>query len=358
MDIFVVLWIVINFLGFLKRDSRLIFLLQMTFIWILFSWNTGGIDYEGNEAIFNYSGQGSFSGIASGWLYELIAYFCHINNYGFLFFNCITGLLMVSALGYVILKETDYPCTVAILFVIYPLIDNVIQKRYAVGMALVILGIYFLQRNKVFMFIISVIAAFGMHFSFLVFILLMFWKSLDEKQEKYVIGIGFLVETLLLLFGRNILSRIFWEAKVNDYLYSGSYSSMFVGICFMSSILVYILLFYKVYRNEKRKEGILAERNLFIWRLNKLAVLLCPVCLLESAFMRYFRIILVFNFIMLADCFSSLNVKNGHVALNRNELWKYIYIIYFIGINIVLYMLGEFGISGYIGTLFDNMLLH
>lgn len=108
MWIWISITVCLILLGLLIRKSKLLFLLQCSWIWILTALNNGGWDYDGNEAIYNYSGKNLFSSL-SGWANDLFAYFAHQWGWDYVRYNAVLATIGIAILAYVILAFCKTP---------------------------------------------------------------------------------------------------------------------------------------------------------------------------------------------------------------------------------------------------------
>ena len=355
MILFVAAWTLVNVLAFFKRDSKILFILQMGFIFILLGWNKGRIDTTDNYAIYQVVGKYGFQGFSSGWLYAILAKFVLSRNYAYLVFKVILALITVVIISYVTLVSTKFPCLVALLFNIYPLMDSVIQSRFVPGMAFAILAFYFLSKNNRIGFLISIFFAIGFHFSFIAYIFFAIWRDIGSRRQRKVVFIGFILELFLIVYGRNILTRIFPSAKLQDYLYRNNYSSAIVGIIIMIAMTGYIVLFVRLCEKDK-EVGFETEYSIntdFIEDMNLASIFIIPVLYMDGTFLRYYRAILILNYIFLANHFESFNFDyGGKIYINKNNSISYLIVIYVIVISLGMYVNGAFGLSGY----WENMM--
>lgn len=357
MALFIAAWTLVNLLGFLKRNSKIIFLLQMLFIFVLLGWNQGFIDNADNYAIYKISGAYGFQGFSSGWLFSLLAKTVISNGYSYFYFKVTLAAITVVSVSYVILCTTEQPCLVALLFNIYPLMDSVIQSRFAPGMALSVLALYLLSKKRRVGFVICIALAIGFHFSFIAYFFFALWQLIDSKIQKRILWIGFIVELILIIYGKNILARIFPSAKLQDYLYRNNYSSPIIGVIFMLAMAGYILLFVLLCERDKQF-GYETESSLdtsFIEDMNLDSIFIVPVLYMDGTFLRYYRAILILNYIYLANHFGHFNFEySGKIYIDKNNSLSYLIVGYVILISVGMYVMGYYGLDGYWKNMMTN----
>lgn len=341
-------------------NNKYMFIAQMVLIWFIMGWNSGGMDYDGNEQIFLQSGRYMLSESINSWLYNLIAYFCHQHNLDFITFNAITVLIALAIIAFVVLKETDNPCLFTLFFVLYPMLDSIVQKRYFFGMAYSFLGFYFLKRRKKIGFVVSVVLALGCHFSFIIYFPLLLWNQLKkEKEQKRFIVLICVVEVAVLFLTPNLLSRFVSDAKLTRYLFRQSYELPIIGIIFLILQASYIAFFMWVSRI-LRKNHELNKNNLalldFVDSINTVSIILCPLCLFETVYMRYYRIVFMYQYLVLSTVYGEEIIRPGLLIIKKKHRWIRLFSAYVVLTNIAIYILSNQGLQGYVKTMMINSL--
>lgn len=351
MILFWIIALIVFLLGFIYSKSKIIASAQLIIIWIFMGWNSGGMDFRDNQIIYFQSGISGFKGIRYGWLSNLIGYIFHQNDWDFIHYNVVTTLIILLIMGTVIFRNSQKPCTVLNYFVFYPFLDSVVQKRFFLGMVLIFLGIHFLIKRKRIAYLSCVILAIGFHFAFIIFVPLMFIDLLDEKKERYVIGIAIVTEIFVLSGGERILQRFISSAKLNRYIFETSYSSILIGLIYAASILGYIFICEKMTLGFQQNEKVI-----FFRKLNRVAIILVPMCLFESVYMRYYRILLLWAYILIYNENKYPLIEKGVVRINRKNVWIWIFVIYLVVLNMGIYCTSKSGLRGYIDTVLTNAL--
>ena len=319
-------------LGLIKQKSRIIMIVQLLMIWLLMGFNSGGIDFQGNEEIYYAMGRSiTFRGFASSWLYNLTAYFAHHINLSFISYNIIMTFVVLAVFGIILIKESERPCFVLDMFMIYPLVDSIIQKRFFVGMMFCVAALFFLMRKRYMMFIAFIIIAIGFHFSFLFYCPLLFMDFVKEKHEKYYLILIVLLEMFILRYNLNLLRMMTDSGKIDLYLTKSSYRTLLVGVLFMIYLVGYILLTSKICNCVHENNAIE-----FLKKINMAAVVIVPLCSYDSTFFRYYRVILIFAIIVLANCCSGEILRKNKMLLSYKNKWYAVFVFYFVAGNIVL----------------------
>lgn len=349
MTSFWIIAVIILLFSLIYPRSKVIAIIQLIMIWILMGWNSGGMDFRGNEAIYYQSSRSGFTGIRYDWLSNLIGYFFNNNSVDFVHYNIVTIFVILLIFGVVVLKESKKPCVVINLFIIYPFLDSVVQKRFFLGMVLIFLGILFLMNKKRIFYLGCVVLALGFHFSFIIFLPLFFFDLIDEKREKYIIGIAILTEMLIISDRGTFLQRFISNAKLNRYIFEQSYSSIIIGLIYTVAFLGYIFICDEITFGFQQNDKVI-----FFRKLNRLLIILAPMCLFESVYMRYYRIILLWAYIIISNENECPLIQKGVININKRNIWIWIFIIYLIVLNWGMYFTSSKGIAGFIDTMLHN----
>ncbi len=347
---------VIFLFGVLRCRSRFIFALQILWLWLVMGWNCGGIDYVGNRQIFLYHAQFSTGFFRGGWLANILIPFFARSKEGFINYNIVIVLASLLIIAFVILQESQAPCFVMNCFAIYPFLDSIMQKRFFPGMALIVLGFYFLKRGNKALYALCVSLAVGFHFSFVVYFLLLV-VHLRKNITKRILVMVLVAEFVFLRYGKGFLGAFFLRSKLERYLLKQQYSSEFIGVVYLISQLMYIVLFYyiSVYlvaQNDRCK----SEAD-FVNNLNKISSVLLPLCLYESVFLRYYRPVLIYEFIVLSNIwYESKHGQDGILIVDSKRLAVGVYIVYLITVNVGIYMSASVGFDSILNTMLSNPL--
>jgi hypothetical protein len=230
--------------------------------------------------------------------------------------------------------------------------DSVIQKRYFFGSAFIFWGMKFLKDRKRILYLLCVLIAVGIHFSFLLYIPFVLLDLIDEKKEKYVLTIVVLLELIILQKGQFIISMIFGSAKATTYFFETTYSSIWIGIIYAIAMAGYI------YIVEKLTYQLVQTRTVeFVRKLNRISIIFIPMFLYESVYMRYYRIVLMWTYIIISNENDNYFIKNNKIRVGGKYAWVQVFVIYMITINLGIYCNDYYGIWGFIDTFMQNALL-
>ncbi len=339
--------------GLVWNKSKIIFFLQITWMWLVMGWNSGGIDYSGNMYIFLHTGGLSKGFIKGGWLSSILAAFFNKNATGFREYNIFIVGISALVLAFVILQESRKPCLVMNCFFLYPFLDSIMQKRFFPGMVFVILGFYFLQRNKRLLYAICIIIALGFHFSFIIYFGLILLQTKKEIGDR-IVFLSLLFEIIFLEYGNQILGLFFSKSKLNRYLFKRQYSSNLIGIIYLISLLLYIIIFFLLSHSivEDQEDR---KKIIFVNNLNKISVILLPLCLYESVFLRYYRPVMFYEYIVISNIIFERNEYGfGTIILDKKRIITGAFFMYLVIVNIGIYSSASVGIGSIFRTMLDN----
>lgn len=330
--------------GFIFQKNKIVFSLQMIWITILTCFNTQSVDWLANFGIYQtaYQYKGFF-----GWLMNTAINKLNINFY---LFNGILSFFSLLIIFFIILKIAVKPNFVLSLWMIFPLIDNMVQKRYFWVFGIVVLALYllFYMKNKKLSFIyyeLLILLANNIHNSYVVFFVLPLFLYLSRKQQiivtSIIICLGIILRSRLLFIADGLLTGL--DSKATLYLSNVSHSSFLATLIWGTWQLMQCLIVYFLYREQDSN-----YKNTFI-ATNIFFLMLIPLYAFDPVFMRCFRPMLVFNYILISNKLVIIK-KSGSNLINRNVL--ILSIIYVMLILLTFYL---FDCSGRTSLGFDQM---
>lgn len=338
-------------LGLLFQKNKWVFKLQIIWAWILLAFNTGGMDYFVHYNIFMSSSLNIFSFFSSG-LYVLICYIFKLLSLNFFTMNFILNTVAVVVIYFIIKKTTNRISLVGALFLIYPIIENIIQKRNFFASIFILLAFYLLinknEHYQIKSFILILIASLIHQTSYFYFIL-WFLQQLDIKKIKKIIVILVPISFLLIPFIPKIALLIFPASKVKLYFYDLKLD-LFDSICWIILHILFVFLislFHKniIYTDEKNK---LVGTE--IYKMNIVSLLILPFYYYEATFIRIYRNLMLFNYVLVS------NYKNG--KLTKNNLYLFVFwICYLIAVFLMIYVFTGIGFEKLVSPEFDNNLI-
>ena len=283
-------------MGFIFQKNKILSCLQMIWIINLTCFNTQSADWLANFGIYQTAYQ--YNGFL-GWLMNVAT---NKLNISFYLFNGILAFISLSIIFGVILNKGLKPNIVLSLWMIFPLIDNIIQKRYFWAFGIVVLAMYllFYMNDKKMAFIcyeVLIFLANGIHNSYIIFFVLPFFLWLSRKQQiiltSIVICLGIILHSRILFIADELLAGL----NSKNALYLGNTSNSPIlsilvwGTWQVAQCLVIYFLYQDKYSNQK---NVFIDANIFF-------LMLIPLYTFDPVFMRCFRPMLVFNYILVSN---------------------------------------------------------
>lgn len=353
ISFFGIFTVIIFIIGLMLKKSKIVSFIQIIWLWIIMGWNSGGMDFNGNEIIYFQSGKLNFSGFSSGWLSNIITFICHKFELSFIQYNILTTGVALIILYFLIISETDRPCVAIDLFYLYPFLDSLVQKRYFLGMIFIILGIHFLIKRKYVNYIVCVLLALGFHFSFLIFFPLVFIHWFNLKREKYVLIVCLVLELLVITQGTTILGHFFSLSKLQYYIFDSSYSSKVIGAVYALWLMTEIFVVDKMLKNLESN-----TQTDFVIKLNKIFLIFVPMCYFESAYLRYYRVVIIWTYIIICKCKKGMLINEKKLLVNAQNIYLWIFVLMHLGVNYIIYYSAQYGLKGYLDTVITNKLIY
>lgn len=312
---------IISIAGFCFKRSKSFFLVQLLWLIFLTGFNSGGADFITNEAIFNSANQNInlSSEIFSGAGYAILAHFFGSLNIDFIGFNFILSTVAILLITKVIWKLSNNPNIVMSYLFIYPFVDNIIQKRWFIAMAIVIYALSQLitkePSKKVYItYIVLVLLASSLHMAAIFFLIVLVFWILPEEIRNKGIPIAVIIELLGIRLLPVILTPFFPEGKIQIYLIEFAKNfTLFKFLFWICLQLICSILVFVMYQHQKKYHR-LDELGKKILNLNIISFIILPLYYFDPVFIRYFRPILIFNYIYVSN-----GINRGSV-IKRNEL--------------------------------------
>jgi len=204
--------------GMLEKNSKLLFLLQVIWMYILLAGNTFSIDITVNQDIFDWAQTEQFT------LYDYICYIAgSYLGMKYLTMNAWLCLCIFTLLAILLWKYTTNPCFILSLLFCYPFADMVIQKRWFIASALVLVSFLFLLKgNKkgIIIFTVFVLIAAEIHAAALGYLVFLSQPLLHRLRHKRVLLAVFIgLTTVIMPYLPALLAQIplIGEVKVAFY---------------------------------------------------------------------------------------------------------------------------------------------
>lgn len=304
--LFMTITVLLVLAGFIEKNSKGLFFLQVVWMYVLLAGNTYSIDIKVNQDIFDWAQTDQFT------LYD---YMCYVAGYylgmEYLTMNawlclCIFTLFTVLSFRYV-----TNPCLVMSLIFCYPFADMVIQKRWFLASAVMLIGFLSLLRGnihgKIFFVVFTLLAA-EIHVAalgYLVFLCQPFFHQMRWKSLILLILVG--VTAAIMPYLPTVLATIpaIGEAKVLFYfevLHEKIKYPILNFFLWAGFHLGWVFLFRFFYLWIKSKMPNQQSRSLdILYELNLISLVFIPFYYWEPTFWRIYRNLLLLDFVFLAQ---------------------------------------------------------
>lgn len=287
-------------------QNKVFFYIQLIWLVLISSLNTNSADWLNNLGTYQIASENSLnsSGIFMVFYNYLAVKFKAIGM-DYITFNGILTLISTLLIAYVIVKESERPTVVMSFIFIYPFIDNIIQKRWYYAMGILVFGIYKALKtenkvNRTLILLLFALIASQFHSGAIIFVSLPLFLLLPNKVQNYTTVLIVIVGTI----GRNRISDIvnlltgnLLAEKANLYFSTLAANSTLTHYLFWAvwQIFQALLVLYIYKQNNTKKDYFL------IWRMNVWAMCIIPLYSFDPVFSRIFRVILIFNYIVIAN---------------------------------------------------------
>lgn len=324
-------------LGFLIQKSKLLASYQLLIIFIIVGLNTGGMDFNIYEILFDiYRGKNSVIIENEFIYYNLMGFFGDL-DYDFIFFNAIMTFLIVIIMFYFINKYAKRKSLALSLFLIYPFFDMAIQKRNFLAFAIFLLAIDVIlehKKNWKFKYIIFTLIASMIHSSFLIYLFVLIIIDLNKSRQLKVISTIIVGEILLLPILPQLIGPFFSNQKIDLYFYnSTSNISLSTSIGYILIHLFLYLIFNQFFISTKNDSRLYSVANIF----NNFCLIVMPLYLYGSNFIRIYRNLFLFLFIATT---TELIITNNNKIRVKPLTITLIQICFLIIINLFFYFIG------------------
>ncbi|MEK1396209.1 hypothetical protein HCZ93_07180 [Limosilactobacillus fermentum] len=218
-------------------------------------------------------------------------------------FNGTLTFIATLLILYIILKYSANPNMVLSLWYIFPLVDNIVQKRayYALGIQIVAIALLFDKNHRIRNFIIFeilILIAYQIHTMSIYYMTLPIFLLLNRKwQKRCVIAIiiaGFIFRNGLQGLVGSIINN---DEKTDLYFNTLAQTSTIAHTLFWSVWQIAQLAIIKYINKGK----VTNERQEIIEDINWWGLTLIPFYSFNPVFTRVFRAVMLYNDVMIAN---------------------------------------------------------
>lgn len=353
--ILMLITIILIFAGFINKNSLVLFIIQLFWMYVLTAGNLKSIDMGVHQKIFiaNQSKE-------SLDIYGILCYLFGYEGFDFIEMNAVLCIFAFIAIFFLIKKYTLNYCFVMSLYFLYPFIENVIQKRFFIASIVAIYAIVFIMKNgrlsklvAIFLIIVAGLihqAAFG----FFIFLLLPFLKNTRNPKTMFLFFL--IIISSLMPIVPDILKVFFGEVKVDLYfvvLHEKIKYPILNFILWGGFHLGFVYLYYNFYKIcNKYVKNMDFEKNILY--MNIVSIILIPLYYWEPTFIRIYRTLIIFNYITVANV-----LPIGQIYYKPIFYVSLKYIVYSIIAFICIYFFAGQGYTAIIEPIFlENILLN
>ena len=351
---YIITWFLI-FIGLIFKKTKLVYFFQFLWIWIVLGWNNGGPDYFNYLIDYNYiSSAGQFVSNAEI-LYQFTVKTLSSMGLDFHTYQIITTFIGLTLISSTIFKYTKNTSFVMSLFMIFPLLDAIIQRQNFIAMSIIIFGIRYLISDKKtdrFKYVLTVIIATGFHISALYYMILIFAPLINFKKLKRLNFAGFVVLLFTLPILPGIINSLLSNYSVGIYFddsnsLSSNYKSVVLILWQFCGTGLIIKLKSKVeqsnykVQNSRQYQDIVFKSFLFMLPITALYFY-------NINFIRYFRNLLPLAYI----AFSRVSTQKG-----KFSIYTLTFISYVLLSSAYLYMISGDSFTTVYKAVFENNII-
>ena len=339
-------------LGFVFRQSKGVAVLQLVWLWIVTGFTTGGIDYDGNYAIYLYMSNANSKIGINEWLANLIGSFVQNTwQWDYWKYNAFLVAICMMVLFVLALKNTKNIALFFSMFMIYPFIDSVIQKRFFYCFVFSIVALMCAKEKKYKHCALVILIAIGFHFSAIMVLPFLFMDFFIKKHPR-LIGLILVVEVYVITFQRGLFSIILNSSSAKVSTYMTSNISFKAGLLYILIQITFVILTLLIENDEFSTNILKNARENYIMRINIFSLIFLPLLMMDSTFFRFYRIIMVVSYFFLSD------KVEGRFCINTLRYYLiWIYIVFLIVFQVVTINAGAFEWKDFLDTLFRYNLI-
>ena len=317
--------IILIILCFMKKKSKMLFMMVLLWMWILMAFNYTRADYGMYIQLYQKYSTSSILYDAEI-LFQLLCRFGGILKFDYKTFYALYSILPILISGLAIKKTTKNVSIVAACFLIFPFAIDAAQMRHFLAVSLVTYGATFIlvsdKKIDMIKFIICNLIAIGFHYSSAFFLLLIFAKKLNETTIKRLLKVLLVVEVLMISSNKVIplLGDLIPIRKLNAYFVSSRWRIELVDVFVVSffQIMIFPIIYFAkhIYNvNCKETSDPNYENNIRILntviKFDYIMLFLLPAYFYNMELMRIFRGTLLLNYIGISIAFYHKNIKNN-----------------------------------------------
>jgi len=295
--------------GFFIKKSKFLYFIQMFWMWILIAFNNGGADYRVHLNIYNASVNSDINLLNGSSLYFLLCKIFYQRGFHFISLNILLSTFICIYLYIFIKSKSKNPCFAVSLFYLYPLADCIIQKRWFLANTIILIGLDILLKNtkkikNICIFFVFLVIAYQIHVAAIIYIILGILVMMPEEKIRKIMFIFIIGAYSSIPIIPSIAALFFPKSKVQLYfeILRLGFFDFFAWTFFNLSFVFLFWLIYKYYGFDNSN-----KISKDTYALNRGACVYLPLYYYEPTFIRFYRGILLYNYI----CISNIQPKNS-----------------------------------------------
>lgn len=295
-----------------RKDGRIVtlsFVFLFIVLWMIIGFNFKNPDYEYYKNLFVRANQGmSYHAVETGFWY-LIKFAAKMGcGYSlFLKFYTLIAFLLISDS---IIKYTEKPLLVLVLYMCYPFLLDVAQIRHFMAISIFTFSVRYLEsytKKNLIKYIVLIIIAASQQIMAIAFLIYLLVYLVDQKKAAKIA----IVLTIINIFGcKYVLQSSFVKTlfslrnKVIDY--TGGYSNrqFFMYVCFYGILIMLCIFLQNANDVDKTKSS-------FLYKICLYSALFIPFIMIDFQYTRLFRGSILVIYIFITRRISVLKKRNG-----------------------------------------------
>lgn len=309
--------ILLFFAGLIKRNSKIAVILLFALLWVLFGWNTDNADYTNYVRGYSWAhGAFRFNSEVGFQLINKLFIFAGLEYKHLLIVLSFSGLLLIYK---TIKLHTENAAFVLALFFLYPFIKDVVQIRNFLIMSMILYATQFIifeQKRGTLKFVIIVLLTTTIHFSSIVYLLLLFSRQKNVNSVT-IFSIFITLLGLLLVFTniiQNIAGIFFPFEKVNHWFSTKfNYGVIIAVLIYAVNLFLIFYVYKKIKINTTIKNSKINKNLIFtiaVYKINIILLLLFPLYMFNMIFFRLYRNMFILNYIVYSIGLSYIKLKS------------------------------------------------
>lgn len=339
--IWVILIVLDMFFAYIKRESKILILLNLLFIWVLMSGYSRGIDIGNYRNDYITVAFRNYASVFTDPGYSLLVKICALQGLSFFQFKKIVSAIFISILFVGIYRLKVNNMYVLGCYLMYQVVMDSIQYRNFLGMALVVLGFSFLQRNDLkgkMIYGVFIVFASTFHTVMIVYLLYLLKdnKWIKKYYKKLLIVLVLLISIMTYLNNRRIpfIENVITLFLRGDTLNIG-YLQTDSSIAFLLPLLSLIMYITLLYIYKKRKKVWILD---WVYSIDIISLLFIPFCIMSFQWYRIIRNMNILNYCAIQKECSHLRSEKQRINIYACSIliivfWMYCDFYRFIGLE-------------------------